>query len=217
VSLYTSNPWGPHIECFANPRELKKFRSILRIGRKCVGDGIRARGGMWPMKCVSARVEALPGPTRSCVWLRPAPAACDPPVSTCLRSDYNEWTMRGKTGAMADRASACCACSVRLLRAIVRHRRTQRNRATQAASRAAFRVRRREDGTELDAPVPVLPTALHCAGRPGFQRVSPLRCTRHCTLLFATLGRPPPPCAMQAFSTMSRTVLCYKNRTWYQV
>jgi len=113
---------------------------------------------------VAAAARARRGASRPHSLLRldtPAPAACDPPVSACLRFDYNAGTMRGKTGAMADRASACCACSFRPLRATVRQRRTQRQKAAQAA----FTVCGREEAA-IDAPVPVLPIP-HCTALDG--------------------------------------------------
>ena len=51
--------------------------------------------------------------------------------------------------------------------------------------------------------------ALHCAGQPGFHRVCPFRCTRHCTLLFQLLAAHPPPregLVHAVRTTMSRTV-----------
>ena len=74
----------------------------------------------------------------------------------------------------------------------------------------------REDGTELDAPVPVLPiphcTALRWTARISTRASLSLNAPLHSAV--ANLGRPPPPrCFMFPFSsTMSRTVLCYKNR-----
>jgi hypothetical protein len=138
-------------------------------------------------------VETLPGPTRSCVWHDgPAPAACDPPVSACLRFDYNEGTMRGKTGAMADRASACCAYSVRLLRATVWQRRTSQEvgSSSEASSLPCAQERRWHGARRARSGTP--DPALHCAGQPGFHHERPFRCTCHCTLLFQILAAHPP-------------------------
>jgi hypothetical protein len=127
------------------------------------------RGGMWSLQRAlgmwslqRALVEALPGHTRSCGWIRRHLLLATLRCPACLRFDYNAGTMRGKTGAMADRASACCACSFRPPRATVRQRRTQRKKAAQAA----FSVCGREDAAEIDAPVPVLPIP-HCTALDG--------------------------------------------------
>ena len=125
----------------------------------------------------------------------PAPAACDPLVSACLRFDYNEGTMRGKTGAMADRASACCACSVRLLCDTVPHRRTKCDigalSAREAARRAAFRVRREKKARNSTRPFRYCRP--HCTALDGQDFNACVPFVARATALVSNLGRPPPP------------------------
>ena len=95
---------------------------------------------------------------------------------------------------MADRASACCACSFGPLRATVRQRRTQRKKAAQAA----FSVCGREDAAEIDAPVPVLPIP-HCTALDGqdFNAccTSSAPCCCNSWLHARTAGKRLVPCA----------------------
>jgi hypothetical protein len=62
----------------ANPRELEM---PSESGEGEVRNGIRARGGMWPLRSasVSMRFQAPLALAFGTYW--PAPAACDPPVS----------------------------------------------------------------------------------------------------------------------------------------
>jgi hypothetical protein len=148
-----------------------------------LGKGMRAWGGMWPLQCARAsRRFQVPLALAFGTYGR-SPGACDPPVPN--RFDYKEGTMRGRAGVMSDSASVCCSCSVGLLRATVRIRRKN------AARRAPFLVRRREDGTELDAPVPVLPTP-YCTALDGqdFNACVPL--VARTTALCSCNSWPPP-------------------------
>ena len=136
---------------FELPRESARTEKVQKeapSGRNCVGDGIRARGRhVADEVCESARCSRRFPAALALAFgygrhLLLATLRCPPAFDPI----YNEVTMRGKTGAMTDRASACCACSVRLLCDTVPHRRTKCDigalSAREAARRAAFRVRR---------------------------------------------------------------------------
>jgi hypothetical protein len=182
------------------------FRHELNLEGRGSATGSRARGSMWPLQLTSARARRFPAPLALAFGMYgPAPAACDPPVSACLRFDYNEGTTRGKTGAMVDRTSAwltapalgafaafaafaasgCCAppCGSGGLSA----RRRGKQRGEQPSMRAREKMAR--SSTRLFR---------YCRSRTALRwtaRISTrasLSLTRHCTPLLKFLAAPSP-------------------------
>jgi hypothetical protein len=144
---------------------------------------IRARGGMSKLPGertgdVRAR-EALPGPTRSCVWhvragtccLRPSGVPAFDWLTNLPEGRQEPWLTAPALAALAAlAASGCCVSPCGSGALIARMLDKQRGEQPSVGTREKMARSSTRPFRYCRSC-----TALHCAGRPGFQRVCPCR------------------------------------------